>query len=156
MTCQRVHNVSSPRFQISHAFFTRFEPRALSFLGLLSGLYFAAAAYTYTNAHEVLYSTVVSAVAINAFVCGLLSSVVLYRLAPWHPLAQYPGPTLGKITKWYMGLCIRKTVGLALATLAPVAMALIISGSGKSSLCNSCSHGMSLNNSNKLIKFEVI
>ncbi len=53
-------------------------------------------------------------------------------------------------------LNIRKTVGLALATLATVAMALVISGSGKSSVCNSCSHGMSLNNSNKLINFEVI
>ncbi|KAF8868617.1 cytochrome P450 [Mucidula mucida] len=93
---------------LSHAFFNRFEPRALSFLGLISGLYFAAAAYAYTNTHEVLYSAVASVVAINAFVCGLSSSIILYRLAPWHPLAQYPGPALGKITKWYMGFWIAK------------------------------------------------
>ncbi|KAF9048451.1 cytochrome P450 [Panaeolus papilionaceus] len=30
----------------------------------------------------------------------LASSIVVYRLSPWHPLAKYPGPLLYKITKF--------------------------------------------------------
>lgn len=28
-------------------------------------------------------------------------SISIYRLSPWHPLAQYPGPTINKLTKWW-------------------------------------------------------
>lgn len=38
------------------------------------------------------------------FYATLLSSIVLYRLSPWHPLAQYPGPILCKISKLYWAL----------------------------------------------------
>ncbi|KAK7014543.1 hypothetical protein R3P38DRAFT_2517106, partial [Favolaschia claudopus] len=33
------------------------------------------------------------------FLCSLGLSFVVYRLSPFHPLAQFPGPTIGKITQ---------------------------------------------------------
>jgi hypothetical protein len=33
------------------------------------------------------------------FVLG--SSVIAYRISPWHPLAHIPGPTINKITKMW-------------------------------------------------------
>jgi len=32
----------------------------------------------------------------------LLTSILLYRLSPWHPLAKYPGPFICKLTKFYL------------------------------------------------------
>lgn len=31
----------------------------------------------------------------------LISSIFVYRLSPWHPLAKYPGPLLPRLTKFY-------------------------------------------------------
>ncbi|KAJ7172021.1 cytochrome P450 [Mycena filopes] len=33
------------------------------------------------------------------FVFTLCSSILLYRISPWHPLAHIPGPTVNKVTK---------------------------------------------------------
>lgn len=33
------------------------------------------------------------------FYTGLLTSIAIYRISPWHPLARYPGPILAKISK---------------------------------------------------------
>ncbi|KAJ7074052.1 high nitrogen upregulated cytochrome P450 monooxygenase 2 [Mycena amicta] len=39
------------------------------------------------------------------FLTSLSASIVAYRLSPFHPLAEYPGPTLSKATKlWTLGL----------------------------------------------------
>lgn len=38
---------------------------------------------------------------VTIFYTSLFSSIVAYRLSPWHPLAKYPGPFLAKITKFW-------------------------------------------------------
>ena len=39
--------------------------------------------------------------AFSLFYFTLATSIVLYRLSPWHPLAKYPGPFLAKISKFW-------------------------------------------------------
>ncbi|KAG6856054.1 hypothetical protein H0H87_008068, partial [Tephrocybe sp. NHM501043] len=36
----------------------------------------------------------------GAFFFALVSSIILYRLSPFHPLAKYPGPLINKITQF--------------------------------------------------------
>lgn len=38
----------------------------------------------------------------GTFFVSLYTSIALYRLSPFHPLAKYPGPTLGKLSALYM------------------------------------------------------
>ncbi|KAJ3998702.1 cytochrome P450 [Lentinula boryana] len=42
----------------------------------------------------------------GAFYASLLSSIVLYRLSPFHPLAKVPGPMMHKVSKlWSVWIC---------------------------------------------------
>ncbi|KAJ7932853.1 cytochrome P450 [Mycena leptocephala] len=42
------------------------------------------------------------------FILTLGSSIVIYRISPWHPLAHIPGPAINKITKlWSVWVCFR-------------------------------------------------
>ena len=39
------------------------------------------------------------------FYVSLAASIIIYRLSPWHPFAQYPGPLGCKISKlWMLGI----------------------------------------------------
>lgn len=38
----------------------------------------------------------------STFWSTLISSILVYRVSPWHPLAQYPGPLICKLTKFYL------------------------------------------------------
>lgn len=60
------------------------------------------------NIGHLANSALTAACATSAYVVVLASSVVLYRLSPWHPLAHYPGPPLAKVTKWWMAYWIAK------------------------------------------------
>ncbi|KAJ4483590.1 cytochrome P450 [Lentinula aciculospora] len=42
----------------------------------------------------------------GAFYASLLSSIILYRLSPFHPLAKVPGPVMHKVSKlWSVWIC---------------------------------------------------
>lgn len=48
-------------------------------------------------------STVLAAVKVfSLFWSTLATSILMYRVSPWHPLAKYPGPLLCKLTKFYL------------------------------------------------------
>ncbi|KAJ3564809.1 hypothetical protein NP233_g8047 [Leucocoprinus birnbaumii] len=86
-----------------------FKPQKLissSSVFSLSGV--AAFAYLYNDSRQLLYASAASSAIISAFLSGLFASIAVYRLSPWHPLAQYPGPTLAKLSKWYMAYWIAK------------------------------------------------
>ena len=84
-----------------HRIYNRYEvdPSRLVLTALLLGLVPSLCAFL-LNA---LFGSLLPALAVSfvAFYAALISSVVLYRLSPVHPLAKYPGPTLAKITKFY-------------------------------------------------------
>ncbi|KAG6916569.1 hypothetical protein DXG01_006340 [Tephrocybe rancida] len=92
----------------SHALFNRFEPRPLPFLGMLAAIYVFAAGYMYLDDTHlgVLYSIVASGAIVSGFVTGLMVATGAYRLSPWHPLAEYPGPRLARLSKWYMAFWV--------------------------------------------------
>ena len=48
-------------------------------------------------------STVLAAVRVfSLFWFTLVTSILVYRVSPWHPLAKYPGPLLCKLTKFHL------------------------------------------------------
>ena len=36
------------------------------------------------------------------FWSSLITSILVYRASPWHPLAKYPGPLICKLTKYHL------------------------------------------------------
>ncbi|KAH8113754.1 high nitrogen upregulated cytochrome P450 monooxygenase 2, partial [Phellopilus nigrolimitatus] len=42
------------------------------------------------------------------FYSALVISIIVYRLSPWHPLAQYPGPLLAKVSKFWAAWVMAK------------------------------------------------
>ncbi|KAI5119310.1 hypothetical protein M0805_004554 [Coniferiporia weirii] len=44
----------------------------------------------------------------STFYVSLLTSIAIYRVSPWHPLAKYPGPILAKLTKFWIIAVILK------------------------------------------------
>ncbi|KAG6843045.1 hypothetical protein H0H87_008332, partial [Tephrocybe sp. NHM501043] len=92
----------------SHLLFNRIEPRALPILGLLFILWASIFGYVYKETRVFFYPWAAASLTISAYVLSLLTSIAAYRLSPWHPLARYPGPVIGKLTKWYMAWWIAK------------------------------------------------
>ncbi|KAF5354217.1 hypothetical protein D9756_006926 [Leucocoprinus leucothites] len=92
----------------SHLIFKRAEPRVLPALGMVCALQTVAFGYIYNDTHEFLHASIASFAVISALLFGLFTSIAIYRLSPWHPLARYRGPTLAKLSKWYMGYWIAK------------------------------------------------
>lgn len=45
---------------------------------------------------------------LSAHLSSLAAVTIAYRLSPWHPLAQYPGPALWRVSSLYLS-CISLT-----------------------------------------------
>ncbi|KAJ7074047.1 high nitrogen upregulated cytochrome P450 monooxygenase 2 [Mycena amicta] len=90
-------------------------------LGLANHVYFRR--FEPTNAHCPLFAliaqpilltyllnslTFTNALIVGAYFIGsLVSSIIVYRLSPWHPLAHIPGPMMAKVSKlWAVKLTV--------------------------------------------------
>ena len=101
----------SPNYRIeikaSHALFNRYEPSVLLFLALIASGSSASLVWTLKDDisfNGLIKSTVLTARFGATFITGLASSLALYRLSPWHPLAVYPGPPLAKVVVIFVRL----------------------------------------------------
>ncbi|EMD32294.1 hypothetical protein CERSUDRAFT_77592 [Gelatoporia subvermispora B] len=81
-----------------HVVFNRREPRNPLVHAALLGLPPMLLSTLFWNTSGPIYAVYMSFVAFFAVLC---TSIVLYRISPFHPLARYPGPLLNKITKLY-------------------------------------------------------
>ncbi|KAF7335410.1 hypothetical protein MVEN_02193800 [Mycena venus] len=80
---------------INHLFFHKYEPRTAHFPFLL----LAAEPVALLFIVGVPFSPARVLCSYLVFLSSLSLSIVAYRLSPFHPLAQYPGPTIAKMTK---------------------------------------------------------
>jgi len=86
-------------FQFTHLIFKRSETHQPLHIALLIGF---PAALTYLcppSAHSLLSASVTT---FATFWITLTTSIVLYRLSSWHPLAKYPGPVICKISGFWL------------------------------------------------------
>jgi hypothetical protein len=81
--------------QINHLYFHRFEPKSATLPLLLLAV--QPLALLVILGVPISYTSV--PVAYLTFIASLCSSIVIYRISPWHPLAEFPGPMVNKISK---------------------------------------------------------
>ena len=81
-----------------HLIFKRWEPKQLQVVTLLL-LFLPAGLSTLLIPPFGILKGV--AAGLVTFWAVLSLSITLYRISPIHPLYRYPGPFLGRITKWY-------------------------------------------------------
>ncbi|KAF8205670.1 high nitrogen upregulated cytochrome P450 monooxygenase 2 [Mycena galopus ATCC 62051] len=87
---------------INHVYFNRFEPKSAS--GPLVALIVQPLLLLFILGVPFSHIHVLSAYIV--FISTLCSSIAIYRISPWHPLAHIPGPTMHKITKfWSVWIC---------------------------------------------------
>ena len=86
--------------KVSHLLFKRYEFETTVLLLLL--LFLVPAALTtllLPHFSNILTAAIAS---FSTYLSSLLLSIGIYRTAPYHPLAKYPGPFLNKISKFKM------------------------------------------------------
>lgn len=96
-------------FKVVYAIYKRYEydvSRVFHHLAFLVVLPYsisllASSAFRFENISSYnTYSTCVFS--FGLYYLTLISSIIIYRLSPWHPLAKYPGPWSLKISKFVM------------------------------------------------------
>ncbi|KAJ7056673.1 cytochrome P450 [Mycena amicta] len=90
---------------VCHAIFNRWEPRSMmSFAILLALIPTLLTLLSLPHTSGILPAALLT---FTIYFLCLMTSVVVYRLSPFHPLAQYPGPLLCKISKlWFAGIAL--------------------------------------------------
>lgn len=86
--------------QVGHRWFHKSQPQVVSgIFGLLFGppTILAILLHEHGDKMPTIMRNILQCYAL--YLVSLISSVVLYRLSPFHPLAKYPGPVLGKISR---------------------------------------------------------
>jgi cytochrome P450 len=86
---------------VAHGFFKRFEPDSLIYAWFTLAQV-GITAFTLGCHLPLARVAGLTAASLAVFNATLLSSIIVYRLSPWHPLARFPGPAAAKITKLYM------------------------------------------------------
>lgn len=92
-------------FQIVHQSFKRNESTRLSRLAALLIAVPTCVFFTFGDRSEGVFPGLCKGLV--RFQLLLISSILAYRLSPWHPLARYPGPLLCKATKIYWAVVNR-------------------------------------------------
>lgn len=88
-------------WQLAHAWFKKYELTDVFTLSVLLGI-LPSLPVALSALHAPLSSTIISKLsAYLAFYVFLLLSIIAYRLSPFHPLYQYPGPYLAKLSNFY-------------------------------------------------------
>ena len=84
---------------MSHLVFRHFEPKSTLSRGalLIVTPAFLSLPVSYTGRPP--YTAV--PLAFTAYISALLFFTLAYRLSPFHPLAEYPGPVIAKTSKWW-------------------------------------------------------
>ena len=84
---------------MSQLIFRHFEPRSkpprIALLIVIPTLLSLPISYTGRSLH------VAVPLAFITYIGALISFTLAYRLSPFHPLAKYPGPLIGKTSKWW-------------------------------------------------------
>lgn len=86
-------------YQTCHFIFNRWEPVNLAVLALLLLLSPLVLSILLIPYYGLLPSPFI---AFSIYHIILVSSIIAYRLSPWHPLARYPGPIAAKTSKWWI------------------------------------------------------
>ncbi|KAJ6531615.1 high nitrogen upregulated cytochrome P450 monooxygenase 2 [Mycena vulgaris] len=80
---------------INHAYFHRFEPMSAN--GPIIVLAVQPLLLLFTFSAPISFWCILATYTV--FLVSLCSSIIVYRISPWHPLSHIPGPTVNKITK---------------------------------------------------------
>ena len=86
-------------YKLVHLIFKHTETRRPFWLFIL--LLAIPACLTFLYPHS--GNTILAAVMVfSLFWSTLATSIFVYRISPWHPLAKYPGPLLCKLSKFHL------------------------------------------------------